>query len=394
MSMITEKILVVDDEENICRSVKKILSRRGYEVSHALSVTDAVRQMGEASYDLVITDLMMPDKSGMELLQIIRDKYSGLDVIVITGYASIETAVQSVKLGAAAYLPKPFTPEELAGAAGTALAERKKRGKRETGGKEPASPASSGGDDRLDVDLPFSAKEVEQCTSPAYVDALTRSDLPLANKVAGKAYCYKGKRDCPKVVKEGRECPGECPVEAKQKARAARSAARGVPSAGTLIDWDLPFSIGEVERVTGADYITCLDRSDIPRAALYGRDAAARHTALVVDDEPIVCHSIRKILSKQSCAVDEAFDVDVAMQKMKLGRYDLVILDVRMPKRSGMEVLESIRRLYPEVPVIMVSGYASIERAVEATRLGAFDFIPKPFTPAELSKVAEEALAA
>jgi DNA-binding NtrC family response regulator len=79
---------------------------------------------------------------------------------------------------------------------------------------------------------------------------------------------------------------------------------------------------------------------------------------------------------------------------MKLHKYDLVILDLKLPKRSGIEVLRSIKEQYPDVPVVMVSGYASIESAVEATKLGALDFIPKPFTPEELTKVAVEALAA
>jgi two-component system NtrC family response regulator len=137
-----------------------------------------------------------------------------------------------------------------------------------------------------------------------------------------------------------------------------------------------------------------MDRSEIPRAGLFGRDSAAKHSVLVVDDEPIVCHSLRKILMKQSCAVEEAFDVNAALLKMKLNKYDLVFLDLKMPKSDGMELLKSIKQLYPKVPVIMISGYASIKTAVEATREGAFNFIPKPFTPEELKSVTREALAA
>jgi DNA-binding NtrC family response regulator len=132
----------------------------------------------------------------------------------------------------------------------------------------------------------------------------------------------------------------------------------------------------------------------MPIAALYGRDTTAKYSVLVVDDEPIVCHSVRKILSKQSCSVEEAFDVDSALQKMKLQEYDLVLLDLKMPKRNGMEVLRSIRAQWPQLPVIMVTGHGTIETAIEATKLGAFNFIPKPFTPTELTQVAVEALAA
>jgi DNA-binding response OmpR family regulator len=331
----------------------------------------------------------------MELLQIIRDDYPELDVIMITGYASIETAVKATKLGATGYLAKPFTPEELTTVTEKTLADRRNKPAVARAPEKTEVLAPVADDDIIDVDMPFSAKEVAKSTSPEYVEALTHSDVPLAKKVgADKAYCQTGKRMCAKVVKDGRECPNECPIEKKEKARAAKSMTRVVRPTADLIDVDLPFSIAEVEKVTGSDYIFCLDRSDIPRAALYGRDASAKHSVLVVDDEPIVCHSVRKILAKQSCAVEEAFDVDVALRKMKLNNYDLVILDLKMPKRSGIEVLQSIRQQYPDVPVVMVSGYASIESAIEATRLGAFNFIPKPFTPDELSKVTVEALAA
>jgi len=392
--MITEKILVVDDEESVCHSIGKILTRKGFVVDNSLDVEDAVKKMSKTSFDLVITDLMMPKTSGMELLQIVRDHYPELDVIMVTGYASIESAVKATKLGAAAYLPKPFTPDELMRVTEQALETRRKHPRVAKKAAPPVNRTAQR-DDLIDVDMPFSEGEVAKATSPGYVEALTHSDIPVARKKAtDRAYCATGQRECRRLVTEGRECAGECPVLKKERERAAKAIGRVARPTADLIDVDMPFSIGEVERYMGADYINCMERSDIPRAALYGHDATARHAVLVVDDEPIVCHSVRRILSKGRCAVEEAFDVDAALQKMKLHRYDLVILDLKMPKRSGLEVLESMRANYPNVPVVMVSGFASIENAIEATRLGAYNFIPKPFTPTELMKVAEEALAA
>jgi DNA-binding NtrC family response regulator len=390
--MITEKILVVDDEENVCQSVKKVLGRKGYEVSQALTVDDAVKLMGELSFDLVITDLMIPGTSGMELLQIIRDKYPELDVIMITGYASIESAVKATKLGASAYLPKPFTPDELTKVTEQALAARMIRVKsKRTSVAQPES--NEVPDENIDIDMPFNAREVAKQTSKEFVETLTHSDVPLPKKTAEKAYCYSGARECRRLVLEGRECPGECILLKKEKER-AKSGAKVKKFSNDLIDVDMPFNLSEVEQITGSDYLNCLTRSDIPLPGLYGRDATAKYSVLVVDDEPIVCHSVRKILSKQSCAVEEVFDVDAALQKMRLQKFDLVLLDLKMPKRSGMEVLKSIKTQWPELPVIMVTGHGTIETAIEATRLGAFNFIPKPFTPAELAKVAVEALAA
>ena len=390
--MITEKILVVDDEENVCQSIKKVLSRKGYAVSQALTVDDAVKLIKEMTFDLVITDMMIPGTSGMELLQIIRDHYPELEVIMITGYASIESAVNATKLGASAYLPKPFTPDELTKVTENTLAVKVTKAKRKTVKVQPAKDDDLA-EGNIDVDMPFNAREVAKHTSREYVETLTHSDIPLPKKTAEKAYCYTGQRECRRLVLEGRECAGECILLKKEKER-AKAGARVKPMSLDIIDVDMPFRMAEVERITGADYLNCLTRSDIPLAGLHGRDASAKYSVLVVDDEPIVCHSVRKILSKQSCAVEEAFDVDAALQKMRLQKYDLVLLDLKMPKRSGMEVLKSIRTQWPDLPVIMVTGHGTIETAIEATKLGAFNFIPKPFTPSELAKVAVEALAA
>jgi len=390
--MITEKILVVDDEENVCNSVKKILGRKGYDVSHALSVNDAISLIDSMSFDLVITDLMIPGTSGLELLQIIRDKYPELDVIMITGYSSIESAVKATKLGAKGYLAKPFTPDELTKVTESTLANRLIRVAPKPSGKQQAE-GTEIPDENIDVDMPFSAREVAKQTSKQYVETLTHSDVALPKKSAEKAYCYTGARECRRLVLEGRECPGECILQKKEKER-AKIGAKVRKVSNDLIDVDMPFNLAEVERITGADYLGCLTRSEMPIAALYGRDATAKHSVLVVDDEPIVCHSVRKILSKQSCAVEEVFDVDAAMQKMKLQKFDLVLLDLKMPKRSGMEVLKSIKSQWPEIPVVIITGHGTIETAIEATQIGASNFIPKPFTPSELAKVAVEALAA
>ena len=403
--MVTQKILVVDDEKSVCDSVKKILTRKGYEVDNSMDAEEAMSKIKQTSYDLVITDMMMPKTSGLELLQLIKDLYPELEVVLITGYATIDTAVKATKLGAADYLPKPFTPDELTEITKKALERRKINTSiptgRDFGGNSskkvinpPRIEPSDAKDEKIDVDMPFSVSEVEKVTSKEFVDKLTRSDVPQAKK-AGKRteFCNTGQRECRRLVLEGMECVGECPLDKKARENAAKSGKKVVFSKN-MIDIDLPFNQSEVEQITGSDYLDCLDRSDIPRAALYGRNSVSKHNVLVVDDEPIVCHSLRRILTKQSCSVEEAFDVDAAMQKMKLNKFDLIFLDLKMPKRNGMEVLESIKKLYPEIPVVMITGYASIETAVEATQKGAFNFIPKPFTPDELKTVTAEVFAA
>ncbi|MEW6350280.1 MAG: response regulator [Thermodesulfobacteriota bacterium] len=106
-------VLVIDDEQIVHQSVQRILQDEGYEVEGALRVDDALAMLEAKSYDLVLTDLMMPDRSGMEAVEAIAANHPDTGVVMFTGFATVESAVQSMKLGALDYLPKPFTPEEL-----------------------------------------------------------------------------------------------------------------------------------------------------------------------------------------------------------------------------------------------------------------------------------------
>jgi DNA-binding NtrC family response regulator len=385
--MITEKILVVDDESTICDSVKKILSRKGYEVENTLNATDAIERMKKEKFDILITDLMMPKVSGMELIELVKKYYPEIDVLVITGYATIETAVQATKLGALDYIQKPFTPTELTDRIQKAVETRNNRNKV----LEDKTDAKNS-DELIDVDMPFVIKEIEKATSSDFVNRLTRSDIPISKKYSVSIQCAKGNRECKIFTKTRMECKGEC-IELKKEKKALLKKGLSTQKFEGMIDVDMPFVLTEVESEIGSDYLDCMDRSDYPRAALYGKNAEARKSVLVVDDEPIVCHSVRRILSKQNCSVEEAFDVEVAQQKMKNNKYDLIFLDLKMPKKDGMDVLTSIKMDYPDTPVIMITGYGSIDKAIEATKLGAYQFLPKPFSPEELKEIAMEVLA-
>ncbi len=388
--MLTEKILVVDDESTVCDSVTKILSRKGFTVDNSSNADEALEKMKGNNFDIVITDIMMPKTNGLELLELIKKHYPEIDVLIITGYASIESAVKATKLGALDYIPKPFTPDELVSRIQKAVELRKLKEVKKTEIKVKLDDKKETKSDVIDVDMPFSEKEVGEATSKDFADKLTRSDVTTPARKAKTAYCNTGQRECRRLVLTGTECKGECPIVKKERERA--KTAKQIQPGVEIIDVDMPFNLSEVEALVGSDYLDGLDRSDYPRAALYGKNNEARHTVLVVDDEPIVCHSLRRILAKHSCAVEEAFEARIAEQKLKNKKYDLIFLDLKMPDKDGMDILLSIKENYPETPVIMITGYASIDKAVEATKLGAYQFIPKPFTPEELKEVALEAM--
>lgn len=119
-----KKVLVVDDEAVIREGMKRILEGDGYHVETLASGYAAIERMQEEEYDLVITDLKMPGVSGIDVLKSIKILQPEVPVIIITGYAAIDNAIESMKNGAADYIPKPFTPEEILTKARKAIEDR------------------------------------------------------------------------------------------------------------------------------------------------------------------------------------------------------------------------------------------------------------------------------
>jgi two-component system, NtrC family, nitrogen regulation response regulator NtrX len=99
---------------------------------------------------------------------------------------------------------------------------------------------------------------------------------------------------------------------------------------------------------------------------------------LIVDDEASIRNVLRDILELEDYEVDEAKDGIEALAKVKMAKFDVIISDIKMPKMDGMDVLERIQAIAPDIPVIMISGHGNIETAVEAVKKGAFDYISKP----------------
>jgi sulfhydrogenase subunit delta len=106
-------ILIIDDERQICESLRKILLKDGYDADMAFNGQQALEKLKKKSYNVAFIDIKMPDMSGMDLLHIIKEEYPDLKPIMMTGYSSIESAVEAIKLGALDYISKPFTPDKI-----------------------------------------------------------------------------------------------------------------------------------------------------------------------------------------------------------------------------------------------------------------------------------------
>jgi len=395
------KIMVVDDEIGICKNVEKILTKNNYTVVHTQSAGQALEMMKNESFSLLISDIVMPEMNGLELLKHVAKEVPDIKTVMMTGYASTNTAVKAIRLGALDYIPKPFTPDELRTTVSKAL----------LGELQEMSITEEERDaiEVMDIDLDFGSDAASNLIEPA-----TKTIL---DEIVEKEdfFCNVGNMTCDVMEKLGSTCKtgakkNYCP---KLKALAKKQAKKAaVFNPKTMIGIDQPFDYDEVVAITGPEYVQHMDRDGFaylpyeelkkvnPLKADTKQDTifdpakeSSLKNILVVDDEVSVNNNIRKILGKNGFEVDQAVSKQEAIEKINQQRYKLVLLDLRMPGVSGLDLLRAISEVQPLARVIIITGYASIETAIETARIGAVDYLPKPFTPGELRNVAERAYA-
>ena len=117
-----------------------------------------------------------------------------------------------------------------------------------------------------------------------------------------------------------------------------------------------------------------------------------RGHVLVVDDERAILTTLQKALSLEGYAVDVAGGMRVAEEKLSKTSYDIALFDVALPDGDGVSLLQKVRASASDLPVVMMGGHATVDAAVRATRLGAFDFLEKPISTDRLLLVLDNAL--
>ncbi len=109
-----------------------------------------------------------------------------------------------------------------------------------------------------------------------------------------------------------------------------------------------------------------------------------KYDILIIDDEQIVIDAVMKIFSAEGMEVDSAIDAQIGLQKLGKNSYKIIICDIMMPELNGFEFLEKTNEIKIKIPVIMTTGYSTVENAVKSLYTGAIDFIAKPFTADEI----------
>ncbi|RLB30740.1 MAG: response regulator [Deltaproteobacteria bacterium] len=169
------KALVIDDEQIVLDSVSTLLRDEGFDVDVSLSGREGLDWAIERKYDVILTDIRMPDIGGMRVLRDVKRIHQSLPVIMITGYASVDSAVQAMKLGAADYIEKPFEPEQLIDSVNRALGVSPETEEQGLIHKDEVAKVL----ERAEADDDFFMKLLEKS-----VDALDEYDLTKAEKLA------------------------------------------------------------------------------------------------------------------------------------------------------------------------------------------------------------------
>ena len=107
------RLLIVEDEDTLCASLQRVLQKEGYVVDIAASAEDALKILEGRTYEVIICDIILPGISGIELLQQYRQRNPGQKVVIMTAYASMDTAKQALAAGASEFVLKPLTHDEL-----------------------------------------------------------------------------------------------------------------------------------------------------------------------------------------------------------------------------------------------------------------------------------------
>jgi DNA-binding NtrC family response regulator len=197
------RILVIDDEAIVCRNCKRMLADEGYEVETTVSGLEALEILKREDFDIVLVDLKMPEIGGMELLEAVRESYPDIEVIIITGYSTVKSAVEAIKKGAFDYVPKPFTSGELLVTVEKALERRRLVLENRELRRELVSRTRYGnliGESEAMQDLYRLIEEV----TPTDSTVLIQGESGTGKELVARAIHYNGPR------REGRFLPVDC----------------------------------------------------------------------------------------------------------------------------------------------------------------------------------------
>jgi DNA-binding NtrC family response regulator len=351
-----ERILVVDDDRIVLMGLEGVLKHEGFDVSVASSADEALKSLDSGEFDLILTDLVLQDDSGITILKKAKEVNPEIAVIVITGFASVNSAIEALRQGAFDYLIKPCEDDEML--------IRVRRGL-----------------ERKRILQKIRQQEIQDERMKAITQtAVTVNDqinTPL-NVIQASTEYLRGavKEDNPTL----RESLSFIESEVGKIKEVVSNLARIV---------DPQVKKYALEEITMVD----LDQSTIKGKRVGHKQPDQVVRILVVDDEEYMLQSLSKLLNLMGFETEVAENGEKALEIFKSREVDLIITDINMPGMSGMELLKLIKKENPEIPVIVITGFG-VEKAQEMAKKNKADgFLPKPFKMNDIKSMIDKVLA-
>ena len=341
--MSKERILVVDDDHIVLMGLEGVLKHDGFNVSTASTAKEATELLESEPFDLVLTDLVLQDDDGINVLKKSKGISSDMVVIMITGFASIKSAIEALQQGAFDYIIKPCEDEELLIRVRRGLERR--RLLKEIHEKEIQ-------DERLKAITQTAVTVNDQINTPLNVILTSaeflRGAVEQENFAAEESLSFI-ESEVSKIKNVVSELAHIINPKIKQ------------------------YALSEITMVD-------LERSTFQTSDISSRDIQKTSaTILVVDDEEYMLQSLSKLLTLLGFETKTALDGETALELFKSNNVDLIITDINMPGMSGIDLLKEIKLLNPELPVIVITGYSAEKAQVLAEKNKADGFLPKPF---------------
>jgi len=357
-----ERILVVDDDRIVLVGLEGVLRHGGFEVTTASSGQEAVELLGSDTFDLVLTDLVLQDIDGIAVLKKTHEVNPETVVVVITGFASINSAIEALRQGAFDYLIKPCENEEILirvrrGLERRQLLRRIREQELQEERLKAITQTAVTVNDQINTPL-----NVIQASTEYLRGAIDEDDATVKESLSFiESEVTKIKEVVSNLAKI---------VNPRIKQYALDEI--------TMVDLDRPAAAGS---------------SDIGHEREQDAGNGDGVRILVVDDEEYMLQSLSKLLTLMGFETQVADSGEKALEVLGQHNVDVVITDINMPGMSGMELLKRVKKKNPHLPVIIITGFG-IDKAKElADKNNADGFLPKPFKMNDMKQMIDKVLA-
>ena len=360
-------VLVVDDEKNIRIIITSFLQKAGHTTVMAEDAEEAQQCLQKEHFDIVISDIVLPRASGMELLQIVRTTTPKTQVILMTGEPTIETAAEAVRIGACDYLLKPVLREAVLRAVGTALKMK-----------------------ALDEDRDQLTEANRQ--QQQHLELVQETHQTVVKKEQFKAQCQiitDMIHDFNNILMPILGLPEHLLANPELlNDKAALVAMLQEMLAAARDARDTVRNLGEFCQPAGnpGQPHDAADRHPPCATPNTARKTRALHI-LVIDDKETSRRLLTQYLTCESHSVKTAESGPLGLEIFQRTPFDLIITNRSMPGMTGDEVAKKIRALNPDIPLIMITGYGDLMHASGEHPEGVDEIISKPVSPPELMDV-------